>query len=43
MSFERHEILPSGLKVDRHWWYVAKLAIGIVIGAVAAIMVSSLL
>ena len=43
MSFDRHEILPSGLKVDRHWWYVAKLVIGVAIGAVAAIVVWSLL
>ena len=43
MSFDRHEILPSGLKVDRHWWYVTKLVIGVVIGAVAAIVVWSLL
>ena len=43
MSFERHEILPSGLKVDRHWWHTTKLVIAVVIGAVAAIMVHSVL
>ena len=43
MSFDRHEILPSGLKVDRHRWYFAKLVIAVVIGAVAAIVVHSLL
>ena len=43
MSFHRREVLPSGLEVDRPWWHVAKLVIAVVIGAVAAIMVHSLL
>lgn len=43
MSFKTREVLPSGLEVDRLWWYKAKLVIAIVIGAVAAVMVYSLL
>lgn len=31
---QRHEILPSGLKVDRDWWFATKVAT-IVGGAVA--------
>ena len=42
MSFDRHEVLRSGLKVDRNWWYVTKLVIAVVIGAVAAILVAPL-
>ncbi len=41
MSFDRREILPSGLEVDRPWWYTTKLVIAVVIGAVAAIVVAS--
>ena len=42
MSFQRREVLPSGLEVDRPWWYTTKLAIAVVIAAVAAIVVASL-
>ena len=43
MSFKTREVLPSGLEVDRLWWYKTKVVIAVVIGAVAAIMVHSLL
>ncbi len=43
MSFKTREVLPSGLEVDRMWWYKTKLIIAVVIGAVAAIVVASLL
>ena len=32
---KRHEVLPSGLKVDQDWWRAIKLA-GIVVVALAA-------
>ena len=32
---KRHDVLPSGLKVDRDWWHAIKL-VGIVVGALAA-------
>ena len=41
MSFKTREVLPSGLEVDRMWWYKTKLIIAVVIGAVAAIVVAS--
>ena len=31
---ERHETLPSGLKVDRDWWFATKVVV-IIGGAVA--------
>ena len=43
MSFKTREVLPSGLEVDRMWWYKTKLIIAVVVGAVAAIVVASLL
>ena len=43
MSFKTREVLPSGLEVDRLWWYKVKLVIAIVTGAVAAVVVYSLL
>ncbi len=41
MSFKTREVLPSGLEVDRMWWYKTKLIIAVVVGAVAAIVVAS--
>jgi hypothetical protein len=35
MMFERHEIMPSGRKEDRDWWFATKLA-ALVIGAMVA-------
>ena len=32
---QRHEVLRSGRKVDRNWWYAAKLGI-VVLTALAA-------
>ena len=32
---KRHDVLPSGLKVDRDWWHAIKL-VGIVVVALAA-------
>ena len=42
MSIKTHEVLPSGVKVDRNWWYLTKQLIAIAVGAVAAILVASL-
>ena len=41
MSFKTREVLPSGLEVDRMWWYKTKLILAVIIGAVAAIVVAS--
>ncbi len=41
--FERHEILPSGRKEDRDWWFATKLAIVIVGALVAAYVVNATL
>ena len=39
---ERHEVLPSGLKVDRDWWFAAKVVtivgLGVTAAAVAALL-----
>ncbi|MDE0054037.1 MAG: hypothetical protein OXT64_07250 [Gammaproteobacteria bacterium] len=43
ISFKTREVLPSGLEVDRLWWYKVKFVLAIVIGAGAAIVVYSLL
>ena len=32
---KRHEVLPTGLKVDQDWWRAIKLA-GLVVGALVA-------
>ena len=32
---KRHEVLPSGLKVDQDWWRIVKLA-GLTVVALAA-------
>ena len=32
---KRHEVLPSGLKVDQDWWRAVKL-VGLVVAALAA-------
>ncbi len=37
--FERHEILPSGRKADRDWWFATKLGAMIVGALVAAYVV----
>ena len=42
MSLSTKEVLPSGLKVDRIWWYNTKLIIAVVVGATAAFVVASL-
>jgi hypothetical protein len=39
MMFERHEIMPSGRKEDRDWWFATKLAVVIVVALVAAYVV----
>ena len=39
---ERHEITPSGLKVDRDWWFTAKV-VTTVGGAVAISIALALL
>ena len=39
---ERHEITPSGLKVDRDWWFAAKV-VTTVGGAVAISIALALL
>lgn len=36
---ERHEVLRSGIKVDRDWWYAIKLGAVIVTALVAAYVV----
>ena len=40
---ERHEVLSSGMKVDKHWWYAVKLGAVIVTALVAAYAVHTLL
>ena len=40
---QRHEVLSSGIKVDRDWWYTAKLVASIVIAAAAACAVHATL
>ena len=41
---ERHEVLSSGIKVDRDWWYTTKLVgvIGIAIAAACVVIVTLL-
>ncbi len=36
---QRHEVLRSGRKVDRNWWYATKLGIVILVALVAAYVV----
>ncbi|MCY3820349.1 MAG: hypothetical protein OXT64_02495 [Gammaproteobacteria bacterium] len=36
---QRHEVLRSGRKVDRNWWYGTKLGIVILVALVAAYVV----
>ena len=33
---QRHDVLSSGIKLDRDWWYTTKLICVIVIAAAAA-------
>lgn len=41
--FERHEVLPSGLKVERHWWITTKLFIIVVVAVGAAYLFHTLI
>ena len=36
---QRHDVLSSGIKIDRDWWYTTKLVAVIVISAAAAFAV----
>lgn len=40
---ERQQVLRSGLKVDRPWWYATKLVAVIVVALVAAYVVNATL
>ena len=40
---ERHEVLRSGFKVDRPWWYATKLVAAIMAALVAAYVVHTTL
>lgn len=40
---ERHEVLRSGSRVDRPWWYATKLLAAIVVALVAAYVVHTTL
>lgn len=33
---KRHEVLSSGIKVDRYWWLGTKLGAAVVVTAIAA-------
>ena len=35
---ERHETMPSGLKVDRDWWFATKVVT--IVGGAAAISIA---
>ena len=39
----RHDVLPSGLKVDRDWWHTVKLAIIVVSTLAAAYVINETL
>ena len=41
--FDRHETLPSGLKVEREWWIATKLLTIVVVAAGAAYVVHTLI
>ena len=41
--FERHEVLSSGMKVDRPWWLGTKLTAAVVVTLVAAYFTASIL
>ncbi|MCY4214453.1 MAG: hypothetical protein OXF68_12600 [Gammaproteobacteria bacterium] len=40
---ERHEVLRSGRKVDRNWWYSTKLGMVVLTALVAAYVVHATL
>ncbi len=40
---ERHQVLRSGFRVDRPWWYATKLIAAIVAALVAAYVVHATL
>ena len=40
---KRHDVLSSGLKVDRDWWHATKLAIIIICSLAAAYIVNETL
>ena len=40
---ERHEITPSGLKVDRDWWMTTKVVGSVALAAALAIAAALLL
>jgi len=41
--FERHEMLPGGLKIEREWWIATKLLIIVVVAAGAAYLVHTVI
>ena len=43
MPLNTHEVLRCGVKLDRPWWYTTKLIIAVIVGTIAAIVVSSLI
>ena len=41
--FERHEVLPGGLKIEREWWIAAKLLIIVAVSDGAAYVFHTLI
>jgi len=41
--FERHEVLPGGLKMERDWWITTKLLAIVVVALGAAYLVHTLI
>ena len=40
---KRHEVLPSGLQIDRDWWHATKLVCIVVVALAAAYVVNATL
>ena len=40
---ERHVVLRSGIRLDRPWWYAAKLGVVVVVALAAAYVVHATL
>ena len=40
---KRHEVLSSGMKVDRYWWLGTKLGAAVVVTVVAAYLTAMVL
>ncbi len=40
---KRHDVMPSGLKIDRDWWHATKLVIVIAVALAAAYVINATL